>query len=273
MASIKLLRKSVTYDKDLLSYRMIVYATLAENITSKVFVNQRLRNMAKQNFDDTFVAVATPAQIADFGEDAPLEGSSYFRTDKIDVVSRNADYLDSVFDDILYSVQKLVEDTEALNDLHNEGLYTITAEQIEVSPFFSEQVTGGHTHYRVPLKAEPCGTNDTFNDAGTMRQRIGSQNTSLRGWLNSSLSPTYPFKYNIATDPVLSTLFPIPTNKVAYAHLIVNGITISGVQITETDIYWAGNEVGQAPWPSDWVSTASTGSTITQLTIVLDFII
>ena len=126
MANIKLLRSSVIPDKDLSSYRMTVEVIKAEGITNKIFCKQRLRNFQKQAFDDVFVAICTPAQIEDYGEDAPLEGSSYFRTNKIDIIiSRNADYLDSVFDDMVWNTQKLVEDIEALNKLENEDIYLL----------------------------------------------------------------------------------------------------------------------------------------------------
>lgn len=132
MANIKLLRKGTEYDPDLQGYRLTLDVTLADGITSKIFVNQRLRSFTTQNFNDVFVAVATPAQIADFGEDAPLEGSSYFRTNKIDVISRNANYLDDVFDDIIWNVQKLIEDTEAIATLQVQGTYNITNDSVEI---------------------------------------------------------------------------------------------------------------------------------------------
>ncbi len=132
MANIKLLRKSSSYDESIASYRMIVEVTQANDITSKIFVNQRLRNFTSQSFEDVFVAVATPAQIEDFAENAPNEGSTYLRTSKIDVVSRNAAYLESVFEDIISNVQKLLEDVEALQVLDTELEYTITPATVEV---------------------------------------------------------------------------------------------------------------------------------------------
>lgn len=132
MANISILRKSVAFDEQLGSYRMTIEVTVADGITSKIFVNQRLRNFVKNNFEDVFVAVATPAQIEDFAEDAPLEGSSYFRTNKIDVISRNYDYLESVFDDIVWNIQKLITDQEALSILETDGTYTITSDDITI---------------------------------------------------------------------------------------------------------------------------------------------
>jgi spore coat polysaccharide biosynthesis protein SpsF (cytidylyltransferase family) len=130
MATITLNRESSTYDKQIASYRMRVTVTSADGINPKVFVNQRLRDAQKQTFDDVFVAVATPTQLEDFAPDAPNEGTSFFRTSTIDVISRNADYLENVFDDILWNVQKLVTDIDALQTLTANGTYVIDAEGI-----------------------------------------------------------------------------------------------------------------------------------------------
>lgn len=133
MATITLNRESSTFDKQIASYRMRVTVTDADGINSKIFVNQRLRDAQKQTFDDIFVAVATMAQLEDFAADAPNEGTSYFRTSIIDVISRNADYLDDVFDDIIHNVQKLVADADALAVLTDNGTYEITANTVEQS--------------------------------------------------------------------------------------------------------------------------------------------
>ncbi len=112
---------------------MRVSVTVADGINSKVFVKQRNRDVQKQTFDDIFVAVATMAQMEDFAPDAPNEGTSYFRTSTIDVISRNADYLENVFDDIVWNVQKLMSDADALEILTANGTYVINAEEVDIS--------------------------------------------------------------------------------------------------------------------------------------------
>ena len=69
----------------------------------------------------------------DIAPDCPAPGSSYFRTATIDVVGRTSTYLEQVFNDILWQVQKLCSDTDALNILVENGTYTINASTITAS--------------------------------------------------------------------------------------------------------------------------------------------
>jgi len=270
MAKVRLLRKSNTYDKNVNSYRMILEVLSSENIKKEVFVNQRLRNYTKKNFEDLFVAVATPAQLEDFDVGSPQEGSSYFLSSKIDVVSRNADYLNDVFDSILNEVQKLVGDVEALNELEADGIYTVEADQIDVNMAIQ------HTHYRLPLYARPCGINTLYDDNGTMRHTVGSPDTGLYGWLNADgTTPAgFKFRYNIPTDTSLNVLWPIDSDKIAYAHLESNGISLSTseVRINADGIFWKHDEQGKAPWPEDYVNPGDTGDPENQVILILDFI-
>lgn len=126
---IHLTRLATTLEEGMQGYRTTLEAT-AEGMTKYVFVMQRIHNYSKQNFDDVFVAVATPAQIEDFAEDAPLEGSSYFRTYKIDLLSRTANHLEDVITDILGQLQDLVVNVEKLNELTPTAEYVITAGEI-----------------------------------------------------------------------------------------------------------------------------------------------
>ena len=131
MANITLSRSSSSFDSDQSSYRITLEVTQAENITPKIFVKQRLRNLSNQTFDDVFAAVCTPAQLEDFAVDAPNEGSSFYRSNKIDIVARNADYLESVYEDIVTEVQQLCKGVEALDLLNNQITVTINADDIE----------------------------------------------------------------------------------------------------------------------------------------------
>ncbi len=133
MASINISRKSVVFDPDLDSYRMVLEVTSAQNINSKIFVKQRIRNFFKNTSEDVFAAVATPVQLEDFDEDSPKEGDSYFRTDKIDVTGRTMTYLDWFVEQLLADVQKLVIDVGLLATLEDQGTYTITDSSVTLS--------------------------------------------------------------------------------------------------------------------------------------------
>ena len=124
--SIKLSKKSTVYVPDLQSYKLVVAAVDAENTTDKIFIKQRIHNFARGKFEDNFVGVCTPVQIEDFPEDAPEEGSSYFRTSSIEVVARTPELIQDVFNSLLYEVKKLLLDLEDIENLSEEEVYTIT---------------------------------------------------------------------------------------------------------------------------------------------------
>jgi len=63
MTKVNLYRQTTIYDSHLGSYRMSLEVTSSENITTHIFVNQRLHNFTSNNGDSVFVAVATPAQL------------------------------------------------------------------------------------------------------------------------------------------------------------------------------------------------------------------
>lgn len=245
---------------------MTLEITAAEGISKYPFVKQRIRNFIKYTFEDEFAAVCTPAQLEDFDVNSPSsETTSYFRVDKIDIQSRNAAYLEDVFNSILRELQKLVDDYESLNDLQPDGIYTITANTIEVNKAIL------HTHYRLPLVAAPAGLNEIY-DSGT-KQRVASQNVNLPGWLNDTTQVGFNFKYNIAEDDALTLMWPPDTDKIGYAHLEVNGITqsASAVKITVDGIFWKDNTLGNAPWAEDYVNAGDPGTDVPVL--VLDFIV
>lgn len=264
MAKINLLRKSTSYDKINQSYRLLLEITSTENIDKNLFIKQRFRNAIKNTFDDVFVAVATPAAIEELDINSPAPETSFFRASTIDLVSGNAAYLEEVFSSIVRELQKLVEDSESLNLLVTDGIYEITTDDIVIN---TDMV---HTHYRLPLVARPCGDNSNYTDAGIDKQTVINQDTTLPGWLNSTELAGYNFKYNIPRDTALSALWPIPTNKLQYAHLEVDGITWTDVRITADGIFWKDNTKDSAPFPSDYISPSNVG---TPAILVLDFIV
>lgn len=134
MAKINLLRKSSSFDESVSSYRLVLEVTSSEDISSKIFVCQRLHDYVKNTFDDVFAAVCTPVQLEDLPADVPQEGTSYYRTDKVDILSRNPEYLEEVFDDIVACIQRLVRDFESLEVLEEDGTYEIDAGDVTINP-------------------------------------------------------------------------------------------------------------------------------------------
>jgi hypothetical protein len=279
MFKINLLKKATSYDTAAGSHRITLEVISTENIPRHVFIKQRIRNFIINNFDDVFAAVATPAQLEDFDEDAPKDGSSYFRSASIDLVHRNPEYLEEVYHSILQELQKLANDIAALQNLRPDAIVTITASQYINSQFqqggIVENAALFHTHYRLLLTAAPCGTNHIITIDGLNYHQVGSQDITKRGWLNTvSGDPSgYKFKYNIATDHSLNELWPPDSTKIGYAHLEVNGLTYSDVLITAEGIYWKENAEGDAPWPIDYVSPTNTSPSGETTRIVLDLIV
>lgn len=125
--SIQISKQSIVEVPDISSYRLVVNTLNAQGMTGKIFVKQRIRNFAKDSIDDTFVAVCTPTQLEDFEEDSPGHGTSYYRTDRIDLVARTPEVLQSIFDSLLYETKKLVVDLTDLDNLAPAEVYNISA--------------------------------------------------------------------------------------------------------------------------------------------------
>jgi hypothetical protein len=127
MKSIQLSKRSTIKVPDITSYKLVVEAINPQNMSGKIFINQRIHNYAKGNTEDFFVAVCTPSQLEDLAEDSPEEGTSYFRTDKIELVARTPEILQEVFDSLLYETKKLVVDLTDLDNLTEAEIYTVNA--------------------------------------------------------------------------------------------------------------------------------------------------
>ena len=133
-----------------------------------------------------------------------------------------------------------------------------------------------HTHYRIPLTAQPCGVNEVYTDNSDNQQkhRITSVDTSRHGWLpvaDGDPSGTF-FKYNLATDTSLNAIWPIKAELLAYAHIEINGVTSGQVLINGTNLYWKTNRYGAVPWPKSYVNPNNLGSANDAVTLVLDCI-
>jgi hypothetical protein len=124
--NIQLIKRSSEYIPGIQSYKLVVETANPQDMPGKIFVKQRIRNFAQDHFDDIFVAVCTPVQLEDFLEDAPADGSSYYRTDKIELIARTPEMLQSTFESLLYETKKLVLDLNDLDILQAEITYTIT---------------------------------------------------------------------------------------------------------------------------------------------------
>lgn len=141
--NIQILKRSTVEIPDISSYKLVLEAVNAQNMPSKIFVNQRIRNFSKGTTDDSFAAVCTPVQLEDFAEDSPDPGSSYYRTSMVEIVVRTPEMLQTAFDSIIYEVKKLVADLEALEDLSSEEVYNIgaTIEPTGISNLTTAQVS------------------------------------------------------------------------------------------------------------------------------------
>lgn len=133
--SIQLSKRSTLEIPALSSFKLLVEAINAQNMSDKIFVNQRIRNFAKDTIDDTFVAVCTPTQLEDFPEDSPEEGSSYYRTNRVELIGRTPEFLQEVFETLLFEVKKLVVDLTDLENLKAAEVYNINA----IDPITLEQ--------------------------------------------------------------------------------------------------------------------------------------
>jgi hypothetical protein len=133
MKKLTITRKGVRQNADSSAFVLTLEVISSEGITKNVFVKQRLRTI-DNGVNDVFVAVASPTQIEDLPEGAPVDEATYFRTNKVDIISQNPTYLEEVFDDILQETQSLVDDVTSVEVLQKEGTYTVEAMPIYFDP-------------------------------------------------------------------------------------------------------------------------------------------
>lgn len=128
MISITLLKKSSEYFKEVASYRVAISVTGTEGVTPNIFVMQRTHDFVNNKFEDNFVAIATPAQLEDIPELTNMSDSSFYRTYKIELIARTADYLNEIVESVFYEVQKLVDDLRALQSISLITTHTFESE-------------------------------------------------------------------------------------------------------------------------------------------------
>lgn len=270
MSSIQLLRKSTKWFPALSSYKLILEVISTQSIPKTVFVKQRIKDFAKEKTVDVFAAVATPVQMQDFNEYSPAAGTSYFRDSRVELMLRTPEAIQEIFDSIVYELQKLALDITIIEDMQQDGIYTITADAAQqelVSPILA--------HYRLPLVPRPAGTNDLTTHPG--RQHVGAQNIALPGWLNCTTGDPigYEFKYNLAADPYVDLLWPPADEKLTYAFVESNGqaLTHGDVLLRGAGIFWKRDALGQAPWPPDYIDSTHTGAAENSVLLTLDFVL
>lgn len=124
--SIQISKREAVWVPHTQSHRMIVKTANPEEMPGEVFIKQRLKNFAQDSWDDRFVAICTPVQLEDFPTGSPDARSSYYRTDEIELIARTPEELNRIFDSLLYEVEKLVIDLNAMADLAPAQIYNVT---------------------------------------------------------------------------------------------------------------------------------------------------
>lgn len=176
--SIQIIKRSTVKIPELSSYKLVIEAVNPVGMTDKIFVKQRIQNFAKNKLDDTFVAVASPTQLEDFEEDAPAEGSSFFRTNTIELVAYTTELLQEIVDSLIYETKKLLVDLDSMDNLKDEEVFLIQSDQptfivpTESSETIINSIEGGNrmltVYFTAPIKVgeNPIITYQYSIDAG-----------------------------------------------------------------------------------------------------------
>ena len=112
------------------NYRVDLTINTANNITPYLFVKQRIIR-PDGSVDEQFAAVASPMQIEEIAQQAP-DNSSYFRDDKVSLVSSDSDYLAQIVNDILADIQLTIIQLDELDVLNPAENITVTNDAIVV---------------------------------------------------------------------------------------------------------------------------------------------
>lgn len=128
MVKLTLNRRTTKWRPDITSYSMILDILAAENAPKEVFIMKRTKNFVNDQFEDVFAAVATPVQLEDFPIGAPDANSSYYRVSSVELIARTAEGMNAIFDSMIYELNKLSLDIDALkNGLRDEKQYIISS--------------------------------------------------------------------------------------------------------------------------------------------------
>lgn len=257
MKTITLVRKAVKRNEGLTSYRLDLEVTGSQNITRDLFVKQRYKKY-DGTLENTFVAVASPANLEDIDARSPKAPSSYFRESTVSLVSSDPVFLEEAFNTILSELQLLCDQAEVLEETEVDGVYTITSADVLVN------MATVHTHYRLPLVAAPAGINNVYVDEqddnteadNIKRHEILEPDDNLPGWLpvEDGDPAGYKFKYNIDKDSSLAIVWPVRAEFLQYAHVEKNGASVPSMLINADGIFWKSDLYGDVPWPKSYQS-------------------
>ena len=126
------LSKSTAQSTSLGNYRVDMTISAAESITQFLFVKQRTL-LADGTNDDTFVTVASPAQIAEIQQSTPTKDSSYFRDNAISLISSDPEFIQQIADDILADIQLTLQQASDLDGMSAPETIIITPSAVTVS--------------------------------------------------------------------------------------------------------------------------------------------
>lgn len=114
------------------AYRTDITINSSDNSTKYLLVKQRIVNPDGNN-DDTFVAVASPAQIEDLPEKAPVVPESFFRDYQVSLIASDPDKLNEVVQHILTDLQLTLKELVELETFTTTNSYTISDTSITIN--------------------------------------------------------------------------------------------------------------------------------------------
>ena len=107
------------------AYRTDITITSVEGITEYLFVKQRIIR-ADGSVDDDFAAVASPAQIEDLPQQAPIAPGTYWRDNNVSLISSDPVLMQDVVDTILADLQFTLTQLTELETLGTTIKYVIS---------------------------------------------------------------------------------------------------------------------------------------------------
>jgi len=107
------------------NYRTDISVSSASNITAYLFVKQHSLN-PDGSPNDVFVAVASPVQIEELPQGAPVLPEVYWRDNTVSLVAGDPDYLAQVVQDIQTDIQQTLSQADELSNLVTTQTVTIT---------------------------------------------------------------------------------------------------------------------------------------------------
>ena len=107
------------------AYRTDITINSAQDITKFLFVKERIVRPTGE-IDDSFAAVASPAEVEELPESAPESPSKYFRDNTVSLVSSDISELHSVVSSILAELGRTVKQWSDLQTFTSSITYSIT---------------------------------------------------------------------------------------------------------------------------------------------------